>query len=106
MPQGKPFVVTEYAKALVQAKARQLCRRNFSPSEREDIEQDLWLAVLQQAERFHPARASLETFLDRVVSRAAAMLLRSRKRHKRAGGVQPLSLESDFTPTGEGLEPL
>jgi len=106
MPQGKPFVVTEYAKALVQAKARQLCRRNFSPSEREDIEQELWLAVLQQAERFDPARASLETFLDRVVSRAAAMLLRRSKRHKRASGCQPLSLESDFIATGEGLKPV
>ncbi|GAB6185671.1 sigma-70 family RNA polymerase sigma factor [Thermopirellula anaerolimosa] len=107
MSQGKDFVVTEYAKALIQAKARQLCRRrDFSPSEQEDIEQELWLAVLQQAERFDPARASLETFLDRVVSRAAAMLLRSRKRRKRGNGIQPLSLESDFTSTGEGLKPL
>lgn len=107
MPQGKDFVVSEYAKALIQAKARQLCRRrDFSPSEQEDIEQELWLAVLQQAERFDPARARPETFLDRVVSRAAAMLLRRRKRRKRGNGVLPLSLESDFTPTGEGLKPL
>ncbi len=107
MPQGKDFVVTEYAKALIQAKARQLCRRrDFSPSEQEDIEQELWLAVLEKAERFDPARASLETFLDRVVSRAVAMLLRSRKRRKRGNGVLPLSLESDFTSTGEGLKPL
>ena len=91
----------------IQAKARQLCRRKeFSPSEREDIEQELWLAVLEKAERFDPARARLETFLDRVVSRAAAMLLRSRKRRKRGNGVLPLSLESDFTSTGEGLKPL
>lgn len=34
--------------------------------------------------RFDPTRASRETSLDRVVSRAAGMLLRSRKRHKRA----------------------
>jgi len=106
MPQDKEFVVTEYAKALIQAKARQLCRRGFSPSEQEDLEQQLWLAVLQQAERFDPARASLETFLDRVVSRAAAMLLRSRKRRKRGNGISPLSLENDYTSTGEGLKPL
>ncbi|GAB6185743.1 sigma-70 family RNA polymerase sigma factor [Thermopirellula anaerolimosa] len=107
MSQGKYFVVTQYAKALIQAKARQLCRRrDFRPSEQEDIEQELWLAVLEKAERFDPARARLETFLDRVVSRAAAMLLRSRKRRKRGNGVLPLSLESDFTSTGEGLKPL
>ena len=107
MSQGKDFIVTESTKALIQAKAGQLCRRReFSPSEREDIEQELWLAVLQHAERFDPARASLETFLDRVVSRAVAVLLRSRKRRKRGNGMQPLSLESDFTTTGEGLKPL
>ena len=42
MSQGKYFVVTQYAKALIQAKARQLCRRrDFRPGEREDIEQEL-----------------------------------------------------------------
>lgn len=107
MSQGKDVVITDYTKALIQAEAGQLCRRKeFSPSEREDIEQELWLAVLQQAERFDPARASLDTFLERVVSRAVAFLLRSRTRRKRAGGVLPLSLESDFTTTGEGLKPL
>jgi len=107
MPQGKQFIVTDYAKALIQAKARQLCRRrDFSPSEQEDIEQELWLAVLEKAERFDPARARLETFLDRVVSRAAAMLLRRRKRRKRGNGVLPFSLESDFTAVGKGLKPL
>jgi len=91
----------------LQAKARQLCRRRgFSPSEQEDIEQELWLAVLQQAERFDPARARLETFLDRVISRAVAMLLRSRNRRKRGHGISPLSLENDYTPPGEELKPL
>ena len=91
----------------IQAKARQLCRRKeFSPSEREDIEQELWLAVLQQAERFDPARASLDTFLDRVVSQGVAMLLRSRNRRKRGHGISPLSLENDYTPPGEELKPL
>lgn len=73
MSQGKDFVVTEYAKALVQAKARQLYhRRGFSPGEQRDIEQELWLVVLEKAQRFDPARPQLETFLDCVVSRGAA----------------------------------
>ncbi len=104
--QGKDFVVTEYVKALIQVKARQLCRRSdFNANEREDIEQELLLAVLQQIERFDSTRASLKTFLDRIVSRAAAMLLRSRKRQKRGNGMQPLSLESDCT-IGDDLKSL
>jgi hypothetical protein len=76
MSQGKDFVVTEYAKALVQAKARQLYhRRGFSPGEQRDIEQELWLVVLEKAQRFDPARPQLETFLDCVVSRGTAVLL-------------------------------
>ncbi|MGQ9636060.1 MAG: ECF-type sigma factor, partial [Bryobacteraceae bacterium] len=59
-----------------------------------------------QAERFDPARASLETFLNRVVCQAVAMLLRNRKRGKRGNGIVPLSLESDLTATGEGPKPL
>ncbi|MGB4273904.1 MAG: sigma-70 family RNA polymerase sigma factor [Bacillota bacterium] len=107
MPQDRAFVVTEYAKALIQAKARQLCRRRgFGPSEQEDIEQELWLMVLEKAKRFDPARARLETFLDRVVSQGVAMLLRSRNRRKRGHGISPLSLENDYTPPGEGLKPL
>lgn len=34
------------------------------------------------------------------------MLLRSRNRRKRGNGVWPLSLENDYTSTGEGLKPL
>ena len=106
MPQDRAFVVTEYAKALIQAKARQLCRRRgFGPSEQEDIEQELWLMVLEKAKRFDPARARLETFLDRVVSQGVAMLLRSRNRRKRGNGISPLSLENVYI-TSEGCKPL
>lgn len=103
----REFMDADYAKTLIRAKARRLCRRKgFRPSEQEDIEQELWLAVLQQADRFDPARASPDTFLDRVVSQGVAMLLRSRNRRKRGHGISPLSLENDYTPTGDGLKPL
>jgi RNA polymerase sigma factor (sigma-70 family) len=106
MSQGKEFIVTESARLLIQIKAGQLCRRGFCPSEREDIEQELWLAVLRQAERFDPLRASLETFLDRVVGRGVILLWRSRNRRKRGSGVTPCSLESQFLVTAEGRKPL
>jgi len=101
------LVLTRSARRLIRAKARQLClRRDFQRCEQADIEQELWLAVLENSGRFDPQRASLETFLDRIVCSAAAMLLRRRWRQKRNHGLPTLSLESDCASTSEGPEPL
>ncbi len=94
-------VVSDYAKALIQAKARQLCRKGFSPSEQEDIEQELLLKLWKARDRFDPQLSHPHAFITMVVSRAVAMLLRRRWCRKR--GATPLSLEGDFTSTGEGL---
>ena len=58
--------------------------------------------------RFDPTRASSETFLDRVVSRAAGMLLRSHKRHKRAWpscsqSTPPAASGFEHTPVAEAV---
>lgn len=93
-PQGKEFVLTDYAKNLIEFKAWQLSlRRNFCQSDREEIQQELWRAVMAQADRFDPTRASLDTFLDRVVNSAIAMVLRERERQVRANGFQAASLD-------------
>jgi len=104
--QRNDFVLTDYARKLIRFKARQLCRlHSFSKSDEEELEQDLWLAVVNQAGKFDPARASLDTFIDRVVNTAVAMILRDRQRQKRANGFQSVSL--DRTPSdGHGNEPL
>jgi len=65
-------VLTEYAESSIRVKARQLTRRpEFNRSDREDLEQELWLALLSQAGQYDPKRASLHTFIDRVVASAA-----------------------------------
>jgi len=104
--QGDDFVLTDYARKLIRFKARQLCRlHSFSKSDEEDLQQELWLAVVNQAGNFDPARASLNTFIDRVVNTAVAMILRDRQRQKRSNGFQAMSL--DRTPAdGHGNEPL
>ena len=104
--QRNDFVHTDYARKLIRFKARQLCRlHSFSKSDEEDLQQELWLAVVNQAGKFDPARASLDTFIDRVVNTAVAMILRDRQRQKRANGFQTVSL--DVTPSdGHGNEPL
>lgn len=101
----KDFVLTDYARKLIKFKARQLCRRrSFSKSDENDLQQELWLAIVNQAGKFDPARASLDTFIDRVVNTAVAMILRDRRRQKRATGFQ---VSLDAAPTdGNCREPL
>jgi len=89
-------VVTEYARTLIRVKAKQLVRRpGFCRSDQDDIEQDLVLHLLSQAQHFDSDRASLNTFIARVVNSAVAMLVRERGRIKRrpAGDVEVQSLE-------------
>jgi len=88
-------VCTDYARTLIRIKARQLCRRpSFQDTEQADVEQDLTLFLLSQAEHFDPARGSLNTFIARVVDSAVAMMVRERKREKRvpAEGINVESL--------------
>lgn len=88
-------ICTSYARTLIRIKARQLHRRpSFREFEQADIEQDLTLYLLSQAEHFDPTRGALNTFIDRVVESAAAILARERKREKRlpADGVDVESL--------------
>ena len=78
-------VLTPYAKRLVCCKAWQLSRTTgFRRHEAEDLEQDLWAAVLTQIGKFDPARASINTFINRVVNTTVARMVRERQRSKRA----------------------
>ena len=94
-------VVCEYAKTVIRVKARQLCRRpSFSTSDADDVEQDLFLHLLNQISQFDPSRGSLNTFIARVVDSAVAMLVRERGRNKRApatGVIQSLEVMVDQT---------
>ncbi len=92
---GKEFVLTDYAQNLIRIKARKLSRqRHFRHAEEEDLRQELWMAVVNQADKFDSSRASLDTFIDRVVNSAVVMLVRERQREKRAEGFQAVSLDS------------
>lgn len=101
------FVLTDYAKNLIKFKARQLTRRrDFQTAELEDLQQELWLALIKAAQRFDPAKASLDTFIDRVVNKAVAMLVRTRQR-KRNGITQRMPSLSDERTSPDGrTEPL
>ncbi len=100
---GKDFILTSYARNLIRVKAHQLCtRRDFHTSDPDDLQQELWLAVCERMDRFDPTKASLDTFIDLVVNKALASLLRSRQRLKRDKGTYVQSLDKMMaTPSGE-----
>lgn len=105
--QRKEFVPTDYAKNLIKFKARQLSQRqDFQSAEPEDLQQELWLALVKVAKQFEPGKASLDTFIDRVVNTAVAMLVRARQRHKRGNGFRAHSLDSVRSTKSESPEPL
>lgn len=96
-------VLGAYARKLIRFKAGQLARKSgFQQSEQEDLEQELTLHLLRQAHHFDPQRASLSTFIDRVVNSRVVSLLRDRHRQKRAPGYTAQSLD---TPPADSVSP-
>ena len=81
---------------LVRHKARQLVRRpEFTATDRQDIEQELFLDLLTRLPRFDAARCKRSTFVHRVVNNRVAGLLQERSAQKRGGGLTLASLEDD-----------
>lgn len=83
----------EYASRLIKYNARRLCRRpGFCLSDREDIEQDLWVHLLLRLPQFNPNRGSLKTFIARVIERRVISLIRHRQAERRAPDREECSL--------------
>lgn len=95
-------VLTAYARIVIKSKARQLCRRSgFSRSDEDDLVQELTLRLLEKEHLYDPTRgATLDTFADRVITSAVKMILRDRRRLKRAAGFTAVSLESTTVMIG------
>jgi RNA polymerase sigma factor (sigma-70 family) len=86
---------SDYIKTLLITKSHQLSRQpRFRRSEQPDLEQELVAHVLKQAHHFDPSRASVRTFVARVIDSAFAMMVRERRRLKRAAGFRTVSLET------------
>jgi len=89
-----PGVLNEHAKRLIRIKAQQLVRHpGLNQSDRDDMEQELTWRLWEKADQFDPQRAALNTFIARVLDSAVAMILRDRRRLKRAPGFAAISLE-------------
>lgn len=68
--------VRGYAERLIRFRAGQLVGRyGFTRDDREDLEQDLRLDLLRRQAKFDSGRASLNTFVARVVDHAVATII-------------------------------
>ena len=104
---ARDAVLTAYAKSLIKFKARQLSQKpGFSRSDQEDVAQDLTAYLLARAHLFDPNRASVNTFANRVIKSAIAMMLRDRRRQKRAAGFAAQSLEQTYVRQDQGIASL
>ena len=71
--------ITPYAMSFIQCKAKQLVGKcGIHACDRDDIEQELYLNLLERLPKFDESKAKLTTFIQRVVEKKAAMLLRER----------------------------
>lgn len=103
-PPARDAVLTAYAQSLIKYKARQLSRKpGFSRSDEDDLAQELTARLLSKAHLFDPSRGSVNTFADRVLHSATAMILRERRRQKRAAGFAAQSLDGPRTGSDEGV---
>jgi len=68
----------EAAKTIIRAKAKRMCRRRgFTPSDRPDIEQELWQHLVAQSPKFNPSR-SWETFVSYILDKRCISIHRDR----------------------------
>lgn len=87
----------EYVDEIIRHKARQLARKpGFSESDREDIQHELMIAVLERWPAFDASRASARTFVARIIENKAASLIRACQAAKRGiGQVTPLNSDAE-----------
>ena len=86
--------ITDSLKRLIRSKARQVVgKAGLTHSDRADVEQDLWLDLLERWPKFRSDRACINTFINRVLNHKVALILRDRRTAKRASSHNGRSLD-------------
>ena len=76
--------ISKYTRTLIAVKARQLIGQyGLTPCDREDIEQELAIAVLEAASAWDATRGSRNTYDNRIVNRKVVTIIRYRTRECR-----------------------
>ncbi len=88
----------------IRIRAERLARSGSLPGrDADDIAQDLRLDLIERSSRFDPARASFETFADRVTANRIATLAAPTARLRAERGMRDLHGPSGASDDGEGL---
>jgi RNA polymerase sigma factor (sigma-70 family) len=96
----------DFARDLIRKKAARLVgRAGLTRSDREDLEQELALRLLQRWPAFRPDKGRRATFVRLVVDHAAADLVR-RRRAKKRGPARLASLDALARTRDDGLAEL
>jgi len=97
--------LTKYTMTLVQCKARQLVgKAGYTQDDLVDIEQDLIKSLLACMPQFDSAKATLNTFADRVVGSRIVDLLRRRNAEIRNRGREAFSLNEEIETEDGSVE--
>ena len=97
--------LNKYTMTLVQCKARQLVgKAGYAWHDIKDIEQDLIRDLLERLPKFDPAKATLNTFVDRVVGSKIVDLLRRRNAEIRNRGREAFSLNEEIETEDGSVE--
>ena len=106
MVHDEKVVLDKFTKGIICRKVKQLVgRAGFSRQDREDLEQELILRLLQSLHLFDPDQAHQNVFVTTVVERAVAMIVRERLAKKRNGGTVQ-SLDHAHEKAGDSTEPV
>ena len=91
--------LNSYAAWLIRKKARSLIGKyGFTNSDKEDIEQELWLHLLRRQDCYDPARSRVTTFIARVVENRIRTLIEHQRAGKRSCDTPVDSLDDRVSP--------
>lgn len=97
MAERHDVVSDPFTQSFIKIKAAQLCRRrDFSRSDRSDLQQGMLAYLVEKQHLFDPARGNVEAFVTQLVNTWIRIELRFRGRRKRLGNLIAISLERTF----------
>lgn len=83
-PTTTPNGLDAYAETTIQCAVSRLINKfGFPEQDREDLQQDLWVVVLEALKSYDPTRAKRSTFIADCVENRVFNLLRDRRRQRR-----------------------
>jgi RNA polymerase sigma-70 factor (ECF subfamily) len=89
--------LNRYAAALIKRKASELVGGyGFTESDREDIEQDLWVDLINRESGFDPKKGAETTLIKTVVNNRVATLIEHREARKRDWRTDVCSLDENI----------